>query len=259
MSYRVVLFSLIFCAWTAPLYAQKFADKPFTSWSRENAMEMLSDSSWARTYHNISAAAGADMREAARAQGDNRLAGQERGRSERSGGTPPVYARLHSSLPIRQALARLNQIAAGYDKMDETKRIAFDQSAKTLLECGICKTHYVVTLTAAPNSTGQSVEEAVFQGMTPAQLKGNIWIETEKGTKRELVEFLPPKKAGDSAVFFFARKDAQGSELVTEDNKTFSVVFNNNFLVPSNRYSPLLPRRFEFKVSKLKHGGQLSL
>ena len=207
----------------------------------------------------MSAAAGSDMREASRAQSDNRLSGQERGRSERSGGTPPVYARLHSALPVRQALVRLNQIAAGYDKMEETKKIAFDQSAKSLLECGICKTHYVVTLTAAPNRTGQSVEEAVFQGMTSDQLKGNIWLETDAGTKRELAEFLPPKKAGDSAVFFFARKDPQGGELVTEESGTLSVVFNNNFLVPSNRYAPLLPRRFEFKVSRLKHGGQLSL
>lgn len=259
MFFRLALLSLSLFSVTLAASAQKFAEKPFTSWSRENAMEMLSDSSWARTYHNMTAAAGAAMEDAARAQSDNRLSGQERGRSERAGGTPPVYARLHSALPIRQALIRLNQIAAGYDKMDDAGKAAFDARAKGMLECGVCQTHYVVTITAAPSSTAQGVEEGIFQGMNIEQMKGNIWLETEKGAKRELVEFIAPKKGGESAVLFFARKDDQGIDLVSDANNTLSVVFNNNFLIPSNRFSPLLPRRFEFRVSKLKQGSRLTL
>lgn len=259
MFYRIVISSVLLLTFASAITAQKYAEKPYTSWSRENAMEMLSDSSWARTYHNMAAAATADQIEAARAQSDNRLSGRERGSSGRFGGTPPVYARLHSALPIRQALARMNQIAANYDKMDDAKKADFDAKAKSLLECSICQTHYVVTLTAAVDSRGQGVEEGVFQGMTKADLVGNIWLETEKGVKRELVEFIPPKKAGDSAVFFFARKDAQGNELVSESTGTLSVVFDNNFLIPSNRFASMLPRRFEFKVSKLMQGGKLAV
>jgi hypothetical protein len=259
MFYRIIVSSILVLTASVAISAQKYAEKPYSSWSRENAMEMLSDSSWARTYHNISAAVSADQREAARAQADNRLSGQERGSSGRSGGTPPVFARLHSALPIRQALVRLNQLAAGYDKMDSGKKAEFDEKAKGLLECGICQTHYVVTLTTATDSRGQGVEEGMFQGLTTKDLKGNVWLETEKGVKRELVEFIPPKKSGDSAVLFFARKDSQGIELVSETSNTLSVVFDNNFLIPSNRFAPLLPRRFEFKVSKLMQGGKLAV
>lgn len=251
----ILVFTLLFL-FAIPINAQKFLDKPFTSWSRENAMDVLTESPWAKMNQNMAAAASADMREAARSQSDNRLSGQERGRSERSGGVAPVIARLHSALPIRQALARLNQIAAGYDRMDAEKKEAFDQSAKRLLDCPICQTHYVVTLTQAPNSSSQSVEEAIFQGMTFEQMKGNIWLEDERGRKRELVQFIAPEKRGDSAVCFFPRKDENGETLFSETSKEVNVVFNNNFLASSsNRFAPLLPRRFEFGVSKMKFGG----
>lgn len=259
MRFQRIPFLLLILAFTISINAQKFLDKPFTTWSQENSRELLTESPWAKMYQNMSAAAGADMREAARSQSDNRLSGQERGRSERSGGTPPVIARLHSAAPIRQALARLNQIASGYDKMDAGKKAAFDESAKRLLECAICQTHYVVTLTQAPNSSGQGVEEAIFEGMNVDQMKGNIWLEDEKGKKRELVQFIAPQKRGDSAVFFFARKDEKGEELIVEASKEINVVFNNNFLTPSNRFAALIPRRFEFNVSKMKFGGTLTL
>lgn len=251
-----ILVFAVLVLFAIPIQAQKFLDKPFTSWSRENAMDVLTESPWAKMNQNMNAAASADMREAARSQSDNRLSGQERGRSERSGGVAPVIARLHSAAPIRQALARLNQIAAGYDKMNAEKKAAFDESAKRLLECPICQSHYVVTLTQAPNSSGQSVEEALFQGMTLAQMKGNIWLEDERGQKRELAQFIAPEKRGDSAVFFFPRKNEKGEELFGENSKEVNVVFNNLFLTSSsNRFAALLPRRFEFGVAKMKFGG----
>jgi hypothetical protein len=251
-----ILFFALFILFAIPTQAQKYLDKPFTSWSRENAMDVLTESPWAKMNQNMTAAASADMREAARSQSDNRLAGQERGRTERSGGVAPVIARLHSAAPIRQALVRLNQIGAGYDKMDAEKKAAFDESAKRLLDCPICQTHYVVTLTQAPNSSGQSVEEAIFQGMKLDQMKGNIWLEDDRGQKRELVQFIAPEKRGDSAVFFFARKDEKGEVLFSETSKQVNVVFNNNFLASSsNRFASLLPRRFEFGVAKMKSSG----
>ena len=252
MSFRSAVLLSIALFSVVSANAQKYLDKPFTTWSRENAMEVINDSPWAKTHQNMAAAVSADMREASRAQSDNRLSGQERGRSERSGGTAPVVARLHSAAPIRLALARLNQLNAGYDKMDDAKKAAFDESAKRLLECPICQTHYVVTITQAAHSSGQTVEEAIFQGMTTEQLKGNIWLEDEKGNKRELVQFIAPEKRGDSAVFFFARKDDKGNVLFSESNKQVNVVFNNTFLTSSNRFASLVPRRFEFSVSKMK-------
>lgn len=254
MRYKSIFFFAVIFFFAISADAQKFLDKPFTSWSRENAMEVITDSPWAKIHQNMAAAVSADMREAARPQSDNRLSGQERSRSERSGGTAPVIARLHSAAPVRLALARLNQIGAGYDKMDAAKKAAFDESVKRLIECAICQTHYVVTITQNPNSSGQSVEEAIFQGMTLDQMKGIIWLEDEKGVKRELIQFIAPEKRGDSAVFFFARKDEQGNMLFTDASKQVNVVFNSSFLTSSNRFGSMLPRRFEFSFSKMKLG-----
>ncbi|MBA2735577.1 MAG: hypothetical protein H0U50_02195, partial [Pyrinomonadaceae bacterium] len=51
----------------------------------------------------------------------------------RNFGSPPVVIRLHSALPIRQALVRIQQISAGYDKMDEKQKADFDAGQRDFL------------------------------------------------------------------------------------------------------------------------------
>lgn len=240
----------------SPLFAQSL-DKPFEKWSRDDAMKLLSNSSWAQTYQSTEGAAAADAANARGSLNDNRVsgtAGTERGRSEVSGGPPPVVIRLHSGLPVRHAIMRLNQIAAGYDKMDDKGKASFNESGRKLIECAICQNYYVVTLTQIPNPSGQFIEEAIFQGMTVQQMKGNIWLLNDKGERRELIQFSPPLKRGDAAVFFFARKDDKGSVFLTKDISNFSFVFSPTFLVKSNPFAYLVPRKFDFRVSKITFG-----
>ncbi|HSI87698.1 MAG TPA: hypothetical protein VK918_01500, partial [Pyrinomonadaceae bacterium] len=125
---------------------------------------------------------------------------------------------------------------------------------KGLLDCVPCQSYYVVTATQFPYSSGESVEEGIFQAMTLEQMKGNVTLRNEKGVERELAHFIAPVKGGDSAVFFFARNDDKGSPLLTKDNSEVSLVFNSAFLTPSNRFAYLLPRRMDFKLSKVKVG-----
>ena len=89
--------------------------------------------------------------------------------------------RLHSALPIRQALVRLRQIQAGYDKMDQKQRTDFDKATAGFLNCVICQKFYVVTLTRFVDSSRQSVEEGVFQRLGFEQLKDKMWLVNEKG------------------------------------------------------------------------------
>lgn len=238
--------------------AQKaIPDKPIEKWSQKDAMEVLNESAWTRTYQSIQGAASASASEAVRAQADNRLVGAERSRTERSGGPAPVIMRLHSGLPIRLALMRLNQIGASYDKMNDSDKAKFNEGAKKLLDCAICQNYYVITLTLMSNPSGQSVEEAIFQGMTHEQMKENVWLKNDKGVTRQLAQFVPPQKRGDSAVFFFPRKDEKGELFLTKDNSEFSFVFNGNFFTSNNRYAALIPREFEFKISKITVGDNL--
>ncbi|HVF45947.1 MAG TPA: hypothetical protein VNA17_00125 [Pyrinomonadaceae bacterium] len=226
-------------------------NKPIDQWTQKEATEILNNSAWVRTYQSNEGAAAAAAAGARRQQSDNRLVGSERSRSDLTGAPPPIVMRLYSGLPIRLAIARLRQIAAGYEKMNDKAKAEFNQANKMLLECPACKNNYVVSLTQIPNPSGEFVEEAIFEGMTLDQMKGNAWLRNDKGEKRELIHFIAPAKRGDSAMFFFARNDDKGNAFLTKDNSEFSFVFDGNFFTSKNRFAYLIPRQFDFKVSKI--------
>ena len=247
------LFSL-----TVTVSAQKVPEKPYQKWSKDEATKLLTDSPWVRTYQSQRGIAEASSDQIRREQADQRLyRASEAGAAARTMAPVPVVMRLHSALPIRQALVRLRQIQAGYDKMDDKQRADFDKANEALLGCVICRKFYVVTMTRFIDSTRQSVDEGVFQRMTLEQLKGNVWLANDKGERRELVQFIPPKDDKDMAVFFFARLDEKGNPLLTPESKRFEFVFNNTFFNSSNPYASWLPRNFEFSVPKLMHGSEI--
>ncbi len=250
---KVLLFAL-FLACASVMTAQKALEKPIDEWTKSDTMAVLNESAWAKIYQSIQGAAAADASRALRAQADNRLAGSERGRSERTGAPPPIVLRLHSGLPIRLALTRLNQIGSNYEKMNEKDKAEFNQAGRKLLDCAPCQNHYVVSITQFPNPSGDFVEEAIFQGMTFSQMKGNVRLKNDRGETRELVHFIAPTKRGDSAVFFFSRKDDKGSPFLNKDNTGFEFIFDANFFTASNRFAYLIPRQFDFKLSKITIG-----
>lgn len=255
MKFKILLLFICLCYLSNVSFAQKTWEKPFQKWSREDAIKILSTSPWAQTYQSTSGASGAAQQQINREQGQSVNSGGSNPRSvARSFGPAPVVIRLHSALPVRQALVRLQQISAGYDKMDEKQKAQFEAASKTFLDCAICQNYHVVTITQFPDSSGQSVDEGIFQSMTLNDLKGNVWLENEKREKRELFQFTPPKGSGDSAVFFFARKDDKGNLFLTPEIKELKFVFKNEFLNTGNRYNGLVPRNFEFKVSKMMIG-----
>jgi hypothetical protein len=247
----------VFCL-TISVSAQKTWEKPLEKWSKSDALKIVSDSPWAQTYQ--STATGASQQQLGREVRDtanNGGGGRNAGGFNRTLGNPPIVIRLHSALPVRQAIVRGRQIVAKYDKMKEDEKAKFDESLKGYLACAICQDYYVVSFTQFPDTTGQTVQDAIFQQTTMEDLKDNVWLINDKGERRELVQFTPPKGQGDSAYFFFARKDDKGNLLLTPDNKDFKFVFSNNFFTTSNRYAPLIPQNFEFKVSKLMIGDKI--
>lgn len=248
----VFLLALCLCFFTDSAIAQKTLEKPFQKWNRDEALKILNDSSWSKTFQSTEAAALASAQQIGREQGQTANRGGNNPQSvERNLGQSPVVIRLHSALPVRQAIVRTQQIVADYDKMDEKQKADFDAAKKGFLECAVCQKYYVITLTRTPNPSGQSIEEAIFQRLTLKDMKGNVWLINDKGEKRELVQFTAPQARGDAAVFFFARKDDKENLFLTPENKEFKFVFNNDFLTPSNPYAHLVPRNFEFKVSKM--------
>lgn len=248
--------ALVLGVFTISAFAQK--DKPYTKWGKEEAIRLLNDSAWAKPYQSTIGSANAAAGQIRREQGQTSSSGGSDPRSvARDFGPPPVTLRLHSALPMRQAIVRLQQIDAGYDKMTDEGKAAFDAAKVKYLECAICTDYYVVTLTKAPDSSRSSADEGVFQGMTMAELKGNIKLMNEKGESRDLAEFNAPKGSRDMTVFYFKRMDDSGKPLFDAESKEVKFVFEPTFLDSRNRFAYLLPRTFEFKASKMVSDGKL--
>jgi hypothetical protein len=250
---RELLLIICLCSFPLTVLAQKI-DKPFQKWSKDDAIKLLSHSPWAQTYQSQEGIAAASRDQVTREQADfgrQRTTVPGTASSARTSTPIPVVVRLHSALPVRQALIRLRQIQANYDKMGDKERADFDKSTEGFLNCTICQKYYVVTLSRFVDSSGQTIEEGVFQRMSLDQLKGNLWLANEKGERRELVQFNAPKSVTDMAVLYFARQDEKGNTFLTPESKKFELGFNSGFLAGGNPYGSWLPVRFEFSVSKL--------
>lgn len=234
------------------IFGQKFLSKPWTEWSKDESLSLLSESAWAKTYTSIEGAARAQAGSIARTQRDTASrGGGNPGSSSRDMGNFPIVIRLHSSPYVRQAMVRLQQLNVKYDKMSAEEKAKFDASRKGYLDCAICRDYYVVTITKFTDASGESTNEAIFQAMTLEDMKGGISLVNDKGAVRELVQFTAPKMGGDPAIFFFKRTDEAGTPLVAADTKELQFVFSNDFVQRDKRYSALYPKRFEFPVSKM--------
>ncbi len=242
--------------------AQKTWEKPMQKWNKDDAIKILNVSPWVQTYQSTEALAALDKAQMSETQSNLRINGSTpqqkvNGSTSRTLNVAPIIIRLHSSLLIRQALVRLQQIEKGYDKMDNETKANFDNSMKSILECPICKNYYVITMTKAIATSSENVEDGILQTMTNEQVKGNVWLVSDNGNKLELEQFVPPKGAKDLALFFFKRKDSNGNNFLTPEDKSFKFVFNNTFLGSNNPYASLLPKEIEFKISNLVVDGNL--
>lgn len=256
---RYVLIATLVVFSVSAVSAQKFLSKPYTSWSTEEAQKIINDSGWARTYISTDGNAQADAQSASRTQRDTVNSGGGRpGSTARTLGTLPLVARLHSSLILRQAMVRLQQINIKYDKMSDSDKAKFDASRKGYLECPICKDFYVVTLTKYTDSSGETVGDGIFQSVTLDDIKGKVALVNDKGERRMLFQFNPAKSAGDAAVLYFPRKDENGNPLITADSKEVELVFSGEFVDWNKRYAGQYPRKFEFDVSKMTVDGNVA-
>jgi hypothetical protein len=233
-TFLLVVAVLIFVSQSPGSGAQNvWQDKPYQQWTVSDVEKLLTDSPWAQT-RSKGVAIGYDNPVVT---GSNNPPSPE-----------AVTLRLRSALPIRQALLRLRQLKAKYDKMSGPDRAAFDDKNKILLECPACAENYVVALGPGPGR-GKGVP-AIFQSMSLAEAKLSITLQDERGEKRALIHFVPPKVQGDEAVFFFARLNEKGEPLLNQSSKKLIVLFG-----PQIFNSPVAISKFEFDLPKMLVNG----
>jgi hypothetical protein len=169
---------------------------------------------------------------------------------------PGVTVRLRSALPIRQALVRLKQLEAKYDKMSEQDRADFDVKMKGLLECPACVDNYIITL--GPPVSQRQMKSGIgsLKNISPSLLEKRVYLTNELGERRELAHFVAPKHDEDEATFFFPRLDDKGKPLLTKDNSKLIFVFEAKNLRTGWALDSI-PERCEFEVSKLLLNGRV--
>jgi hypothetical protein len=237
---------------------QEVQDKAFQQWTEKDVTKLLNDSAWART-QAIRVTRRRQVRSVAGQVGVEAL------------GTTPTAAdskaslgsaedavdyrftmRLRSALPIRQAIVRLVQLQSNYDQMQPAQKKSLDAQMRQLLECEECRDNYIVSVGfGSTNSHGVDLIYDWFRGQTIESLKGYIYLANDRGGRRELSGFIPPKVQGDEAFFFFARNDKEGKPLVTVDDKR--VLFR---MSDKNASSVT---NFSLDVSKLVINGKVEL
>lgn len=200
---------------TAPTYSQKaWEKKPYDQWSRSEVFTILMDSPWAQV------------------------------RDEKFDSTEySSVIRLRSALPIRQALVRQKQIFLNYHKFTAADKARFDSEVKEFLECPDCAKYYIVTLNT------HAIRPLI--NLSLDDLKAYIYLANDKGERRQLVHFIPPKTEDAAAMFVFQRFDDQGKPLITKDNKSFFFKIEDKLL--ERKTVPL--KRFTFEVSRMIQNG----
>ncbi len=259
-AWKCTLFLIVLAGIASSASAQGGAwrRKAFQQWSKADVEEVMNDSSWVAKHEvrikqaaKIGAVAGAPTSPAT--QGAY-LPGITNTIDVGSVRTPVDFLftlRLRSGLPIRAAVLRAKQIDANYDQMGEQERNAFDAKWGGILQCPACANNYVLTLTSSSKEQpGADAVYSVFKGARLADLQRYVYIANERGERRPLVYFVPPKTPGEDATFYFARYDDKGAALF--NSKSRELLFN----VTNNEIS--LVANFRVDVSRLLIDGEVS-
>ena len=173
--------------------------KPIDSWNEEDVKAILETSAWSKV-----------------------IVGKPT-HSSRQLGTVALESRLiftlRSSLIVRYAIVRAEQLKEKFDSMDQKAKAEFGARFKPIIDCELCEKFYIVAV------RGDS--ELLTQAGRVKNRASNIYLANEKGEKRELAKFTPQPLRGGEALFFFNRYDANGRPLLGPENTTLTFHFRN--------------------------------
>lgn len=199
--------------------------KSYEQWSDFEAMRMLVDSPWGKLH---------------RPTPDSET----------------INIRLHSALPIRQALVRVRQIKLDRLKITAVEQSQIDAEAKELLKCAECQQYYILSL--QPVAKNEKILRALSR-LSLNSLKSAVSLISDTGETRPLVKFLPPHSVGDkplfvnNSMFFFERMDTEGRPFISAANKKFYLRIDKNALTGTD----IVLRELAFEVSRLTQKGQV--
>ena len=208
-----------------------FLEKPFSSWSLDEAVAVLNDSPWARqtTFTEVVEGVGSGVR------GEKEIFNT-------------FYTRLLSSLPVRQAFLRVEQHVHDYDSLSASEKARFDDLATPGLELDF-EDWIVLAVSFRSNDADNEREiDRYLEVSTTDSLKNQAFLSTSSVSQVRLKGYFPPQGDGVGAKFVFPRT-VDGRPVVADDTET--LVFELE--IPDAK--PILS--VTFVVRELKWGGEL--
>ena len=210
-----------------------FLEKPFSSWSLDEAVAVLNDSPWARqtTFTEVVEGVGSGVR------GEKEIFNT-------------FYTRILSSLPVRQAFVRVEQHVHDYDSLSASEKARFDDLATPGLELDF-EDWIVLAVSFRSNDADNEREiDRYLEVSTTDSLKNQAFLSTSSVSQVRLKGYFPPQGDGVGAKFVFPRT-VDGRPVVADDTET--LVFELE--IPDAK--PILS--VTFVVRELKWGGELML
>ena len=234
--------ALIAIGTTLTVWGKDFwEEKPFTQWSEQEAMKLLSESPWARTQTVMAGVLGGQqqsnssrVKDIPRVQsaGTNSGAGlSQTGVSFGAGDSVPLFVRWHSSARIRQALGRLGQLQQNVPEAEVRK------FAEAPVE------DYQIAV------TGPMLD--AFNQLTLASLQEKTFLTSKKNKAKKIAlkKYEAPKDRQDGvAMFSFSRLIDGKPALTPEDDEVEFVAQGSKINLKAS-----------FKIAKMMSDGKPDL
>ncbi|MGH9338046.1 MAG: hypothetical protein ACRD1R_00270 [Acidobacteriota bacterium] len=190
-----------------PLPLQADARKHFSEWTLQEAVKILTDSPWAKQHTSTRVVGGIGSG----VQGEKEIYNT-------------FFIRFLSALPIREALARVQQIQQGYDELSEEEKREFDADLASGLDMDVSR-WIVMTVSFRSNNRESEREIRRFlQTQTVETLKNRVYLSTDQFMRVDLVAYFPPRGDVVGAKFLFPREiDGEATVWPEDGSLTFQL------------------------------------
>jgi hypothetical protein len=190
--------------------------KDWKQWSKDECAKILQDSPWTKKWGKSQL-------------GSSQMPGVSGANAEGAAAerVPEMHyvVQFRSSLPIREAVVRQQQIQMKYDKMTEAEKKDFDTKAETLLN----RNYDAIVLHVEYGSNLQSFERqmATYWKSIPADTPPiDMYLITEKGDRIAPTKFSSPLNASYSFDLAFPRTK-NNEPIVQQSDKSLSLQFTH--------------------------------
>jgi hypothetical protein len=238
--------------------------KDWTKWSKEECAKMLQDSPWTKQWSKGSVNVSASMPGKSNPLTAGEAAGAEN--------APELhyYVQLRSSLPVRQAMVRLQQIQ-GYTKMTDDQKKEFDAKAAAFFGNSYDE---VILVHVEYGSNVQPYERDManyWKNIREDSVPVDFYLINERGDRVSPVRFASPKNGSYTFDLIFPRLK-NNEPIVREGDKALNIQFVNpavgqqattsgNPVTSTNAPSDAFGRErvlIQFKLDKMIINGKLS-